>query len=401
MKGVALALVGVRLALLAGQPQNARAQEPVVERIRENRERLEAIRVERDQLQSELDRLRGRAHSISGELANLERQAAVTNQIVNELDRQIGSMRGQLDTLTLELLLAEDNVTEKQAVLERRVSDIYKRGPMWAFEVMLAAESFGDLLSRYKYLYLATRHDQALVGDVRDLRDRIASQRRQSVNVRQELGRQRDERGLELTRYQRLERARSRSLRQTRVSERQAEKRLDSLARDEDRLNDILAALERARRRSLATGGNVEGRLTEGTIHTSDLGSLNWPAEGPVRYQFGRFRRPDGTHIRYNGIGIGTPVGTPVHSIERGTIRVAEPLNTYGPTVVVDHGGGFYTLYLYLSRVDVSVGQVVDAGAVVGLSGGENSDEGPHLEFQIRGEGGIALDPVNWLKNRR
>ena len=67
----------------------------------------------------------------------------------------------------------------------------------------------------------------------------------------------------------------------------------------------------------------------------------------------------------------------------------------------MNHGGGFYTIYLYLSRIDVKNNQAITKGQVIGLSGGASSQEGPHIEFQIRGEGGIALDPVNWLKNHK
>ncbi len=68
--------------------------------------------------------------------------------------------------------------------------------------------------------------------------------------------------------------------------------------------------------------------------------------------------------------------------------------------MLVDHGGGFYTLYLYLARVDVAVGQTIPAGHVVGRSGGSSTEDGPHIEFQIRGQGGIALDPLTWLKRQ-
>src|SRR2546429_1419066 len=114
------------------------------------------------------------------------------------------SMRGQLDTLTLELILTQDALAEKRAVLERRLAEIYKRGSLWTFQALLAAESFGDLLSRYKYLYLVSRQDRALVGEVEDLRDRIAARRREGLNVRAELARRRDERGKELSQYVRL-----------------------------------------------------------------------------------------------------------------------------------------------------------------------------------------------------
>lgn len=179
----------------------AGAQDDIGRRIRDNRDRLEAIRRERAELEDELDRLRGRAHSITSELRNIERQKAVTTRMVNELDRQIGTMGSELDSLTMDLILAQDALAEKRAVLEKRLVDIYKRGSLWAVQVLLAAESFGQLLSRYKYLFLISRQDRALVGEVEELRDRIAQRRGQHVSVQRELERRRDERGQELDRY--------------------------------------------------------------------------------------------------------------------------------------------------------------------------------------------------------
>jgi septal ring factor EnvC (AmiA/AmiB activator) len=366
--------------------------------LRENQRRLEALQRERDEIQDELARLRGRAHSITSELSNLERQKGVTGRLVNELDRQIGSMRGQLDTLTLELILAENALAERRAVLERRLADIYKRGPLWTYQAMLLAESFGELVSRYKYLYLVSRQDKALVGEVEEQRDRIATRRKELVDVRTTLARRRDERGRELSQYQRLERQREQSLRATRASEREAAARLEAISRDEQRLNDIIASLERARR---AAAARAPARAEAGVIGTGDLGTLEWPVDGPIIYGFGPQRLSNNTTIRRAGVGIQVPVGTPVRAIEGGTVQIAGALGTWGPSIILDHGGGFYTNYMYLSRIDVRVGQRVAKGGQLGLSGGANSEEGPHIEFQIRGEGGIALDPVNWLQRRR
>ncbi|MGD8727280.1 MAG: peptidoglycan DD-metalloendopeptidase family protein, partial [Gemmatimonadales bacterium] len=176
------------------------------------------------------------------------------------------------------------------------------------------------------------------------------------------------------------------------ASQQAAATRLDSLARDEERLNGLIARLEAEAARTGTTG--------PGTIVEGSMGSLDWPVEGEVLYRFGRQAGPDDTVIRQNGIGIRAPVGTPVRAVASGTVQHAGPFGTYGQTVLLDHGGGYYTLYLYLSRVNVQVGGVVEMGQTVGLSGGANSDEGPHLEFQIRGQGGIALDPELWLRRR-
>ena len=105
-----------------------------------------------------------------------------------------------------------------------------------------------------KYLYLVSHQDRALVGAIEELRARIAAQRRQLLRIQGELGTRRDERTDELSRYVTLERRREQSLRETRASERAAAARLDSLTKDAQRLNDVVAGLERARRAAAAAG---------------------------------------------------------------------------------------------------------------------------------------------------
>src|SRR4026209_1485409 len=127
------------------------AQQTVNKELEASQRRLEDIKAERDQLQQQRVRLQGTGHDVNDELSNLERQKESTQRIVNEIERQIGGLAGQLDRSSAELILAEDNPAERRAILERRLVDIYKRGALYAFQVLLTAESFGDLLSRYKY----------------------------------------------------------------------------------------------------------------------------------------------------------------------------------------------------------------------------------------------------------
>lgn len=370
---------------------------PLDTQLRESQDRLENIRRERSTVEQELERLRSQVHSLSDELANLDRQKQTTTRIVNELDRQIGGLTLQIDQITVDLLLAEDALQEKKAVAERRLVDIYKRGPLYAYEVLLRAESFGDLLSRYKYLYLVSRQDRLLANDMFKLRNRVARERRLLVDARNSLERRRSERADELGRFQRLERERQANLREMRRSEREAQRRLGELERDERSLNDRIEALERARREAEARGA------ASGTpaITTADLGGLDWPVDGRQLYAFGTGVGPNNTRIPWHGIGIGAAVGTPVRAVAAGTVSLAGPLGTYLTSVLIDHGGGYYTFYAYLRDATVVVGDRVVRGHVIGHVGGESSDQGPHLHFEIRGQGGIALDPGNWLKKRR
>jgi murein hydrolase activator len=366
----------------------------------ESRRRLEEIRAERDRLEQQQRRLQGQVHDVHDELSNLERQRESTHRIVNEIERQIGGLASQLDRSSAELILAQDNLAERRAVLERRLVDIYKRGKLHTFQVLLAAEGFGDLLSRYKYLYLTSQQDRSLVEDVEKLRNRVVTQRNSILNVRGELDRRRDEREAEFSKYSALASERARRLQTLQRSARSTERRLTELQKDEARLNGLLASLERARRDELARGALRGTVTTPGSITTADLGKLDWPVEGGIVYRFGRDTLPSGGIIRWNGVGIAASVGTPVKAVEAGTVRLVGQFGTYGLTVVVEHGNGYYSVYSHLESAGVKLGNTVGKGGVIGRVGGENSDYGPHLHFEIRGENQIALDPTTWLRRR-
>ncbi len=385
------------LLLFAVPPLAAQQQAPDTA-LQRSQDRLAEIRRERARLQQEMDRLRGRVHNLSSELNNIDRQLQISGRIVGELDLQVQAMGSQIERTTADLIVAEDALAEKRAILQHRLSEIYKRGPLFTAQVMLAAESFGDLLSRYKYLYMVSRQDRQLVSDVEALRNRVADQRNGLLTLRNTLANRRDERAEETERLRLLEQQRESSLRQSRQDQRRMEQRLQQLARDEARVNDIIADLERRRRAAEAAGRTA---ATPSRIRTADLGQLDWPVEGEIVYNFGRQAGPGGTTIRWNGIGIAAPAGTPVRSIAAGTVRVSQQLGTYGLSVLVDHGGGNYSLYGQLQSADVRVGQTVERGQQVGRTGGANSDQGPHLHFEVRGQGGQAQDPVQWLRRRR
>lgn len=389
----------VVLFMLAARP--AIAQRPnYQQQMRDNQQRLEGIRRERSEVEQELARLRTQAHSLADEIANLERQKSSTNRIVNELDRQITGLSGQIDQITVDLLIAQDALLEKRAVLERRLVDIYKRGSLYSWQVLFAAESFGDLLSRYKYLYLVSRQDRLLTNDMHKLQDRVARQRQLLVDSREALARRRRERTDELDRYLTLERTRETNLRETRRSAREAEQRLSRLERDESALNDRIEALERARRAAESRGTAPAG---PGSITTADLAGLDWPVIGQIIYPFGTTTGPNNTRIPRHGIGIKAPAGTEVRAVAAGLVAVSErpERSTYLATVILDHGGGYYTIYASMSDATVKKGDRVVRGQVIGHVGGETTDEGAHLHFEIRGQGGIPLDPANWLRSPR
>lgn len=390
------------IVLLAGIAAPLAAQQRgQTDELEASRRRLEQIKAEREQLQRQRQRLQGQVHSVSDELSNLERQRDRTADIVHEIERQMNGLNDQLERATAELVLAQDQLAERRAVLERRLADIYRRGPLYSFQVLLSAASFGDLLARYKYLYLTSRQDRSLLTDVEALRDRVAEQRDRILNVRGQLDRSREERAAELDRYGELARQRERRLGELRRTARQTDARLAALERDQARLNDVLASLERARREAAARGAREPARTAgAGSLTTADLGRLDWPVDGRIVYRFGRDTLESGGVIRWNGIGIAANAGTAVKAVEAGTARLVGQFGTYGLTIVVEHGNGYYSIYSHLQSATLTVGDAVAKGQTIGAVGGANTDYGPHLHFEIRGENQIALDPAEWLRRR-
>jgi septal ring factor EnvC (AmiA/AmiB activator) len=374
-----------------GQPQ---------QELEESRRRLEEIRAERERLRRQAERLQGEVHDVEDELTNLERQRESTNRIVVEIERQMGGLVSQLDRSTAELILAEDNLAERNAVLQRRLVDIYKRGQLYTFQALLSAASFGDLISRYKYLYLTSRQDRQLVVEVETLRNRIKGQRNRVLDMRTQLDRTREERAAELQRYGSLVQERERRATQLRRTARTTEQRLTTLERDEKQIQQLLATLDRRRSEAARNAARGTTPAGGGTMTTADLGKLDWPVSGRIVYRFGRDTLPSGGVIRWNGIGIGAPAGTGVKAVESGQVGLVGQVGTYGLTVAVEHGNGYWSLYMQLQGAAVKQGDRVTRGQVVGTVGGENSDYGPHLHFEIRGENQIALDPTGWLRRR-
>jgi murein DD-endopeptidase MepM/ murein hydrolase activator NlpD len=124
--------------------------------------------------------------------------------------------------------------------------------------------------------------------------------------------------------------------------------------------------------------------------------SITWPAPGPITSPFG-----GGRH--HPGIDIDGVTGDPVIAAGTGTVVLAgmapAGYSGYGNVVMIDHGGGISTLYAHLSRVDVTMGQVVQQGQQIGAIGATGMATGDHLHFEVR-VANTPVDPLGWLPPR-
>ena len=383
-------------ALGAMEPAVARAQSVVESaRLRAQRDTLERIRRERQQLEQRAVELQNTVHDLGDEVSNLDRQADATARIVKALDSQLSAINDEVADASAKQARAESELEVKRAALHRRLIDIYKRGPLFATEAMLSARSFGELVARYKYLHLLTLHDRGLVTRVEQLRDQVAREHQRLLSLQSALQENRSDKQNEEERLRTLERQRQATLAQTQRQAALTEDRLARLKATETQLASAITALETERHRAEVAHPNVAH--VGSSIRASDYGKLEWPVEGPMIYTFGKAQTASNTTIRWNGDGIKAPVNTAVHAIAAGKVVSVRQLGTYGLTVIIDHGGGDYSIYGSLARADVREQQTVAAGQVIGGVGISDPDLPPHLHFEIR-HGGPAVDPATWMK---
>jgi len=96
------------------------------------------------------------------------------------------------------------------------------------------------------------------------------------------------------------------------------------------------------------------------------------------------------------GVDYSAGGGELVYCPARGRVVLAEPLHVRGNAVVIDHGRGVMSGYWHLSQINVTVGQAVEQGEVLGLVGSTGLSTGAHLHWEMRVMG-VPVDPLQWV----
>ena len=128
-------------------------------------------------------------------------------------------------------------------------------------------------------------------------------------------------------------------------------------------------------------------------IPSVGTGTFAWPTIGGYvsskkGHRWGR---------KHEGIDIARPSNYTIKASDNGVVTTAGRHSTYGNYVVVDHNNGYETLYAHLSKISVSVGQVVEQGSAIGVMGSTGRSTGTHLHFEVH-KNGAVMNPLAYLK---
>jgi murein DD-endopeptidase MepM/ murein hydrolase activator NlpD len=338
--------------------------------------------------QSKIERLKSKEGVLTTDIARVSTS-------INRLQRRQDVLENDLERKKAELLRIQADLRRTRArlarlraklatsrvVLSRRLVEIYQAGRPELITVILNSKGFADLIERGEFMRRINDQDTQVITAVRVAKartksatDRLAKlEDRQQKITEQVLAARNEVAGVKY----RLAGARAQkagTLRVVRGHRQSAQEDLKALQKEQARIEGTL--------NNGSNGGPVQGN-----------GHFIWPVNGPITSPFCERRAWEACHP---GIDIGVGTGTPIHAAGSGTVALAGPAGGYGNYTCINHGGGLSTCYAHQSQINVSVGQSVSQGQVIGLVGCTGLCFGSHLHFEVRVNGGV-VNPLNYL----
>jgi murein DD-endopeptidase MepM/ murein hydrolase activator NlpD len=353
------------------------------------RAKIRAKKAKEGVLTSTITKYNHRIQSLQGEIRGLQdRQNRITDSL-NEKRAELFATQDKLEKAKDRLARLKVYLARAQKVLGARLVQMYKDGSPDVLTVILESDGFEDLLERTQFLDRITNQDNQIITRVRTLKAETTKQAKQ------------------LGKLQKQQKAAAAAIEQRRnevvaVKGRLVSSRVDLQdARDGRRV--VLGRVQSSRHRlegdlskmqaqvaaqlRAAQGVPAAGPIRRGT------GSMIWPVNGPITSPFCERRAWESCHP---GIDIGVPAGTPIRAADSGRVVIAGWTGGYGNYTCIQHTASLSSCYGHQSSIQVSVGQNVSQGQVIGLVGCTGLCFGDHLHFEVRINGAVT-NPLNYL----
>lgn len=366
-----LSIQGLGAAELDDPAQTKKALDTVVEKLNSldrwlNDAEKQRVRWERDV--QEKDK----------EVAAVARTVEATNKALRTVEADLGELAAEQKQL-------EARRTEQAEHIGEHLSASYRMSGQDFVKLLLNQESPDTFERIVRYHRYFTNARLEALDEYRNTLDDLADNRFQ-------LETQRDE--------ERLRREQLEDQEQVLVSERESRRGLISeLDQEVEGKTAERKRLEADRARLEQLFAELKRRSTDldGSAFVSRKGSLPWPLKGRVTNAFGQ-SRADG-RLTWHGMLIAAEEGTAVKSVFRGRIVFANWLRGFGLLTIIDHGGGFMTLYGHADVLLKTVGDWAESGETIARAGKSGGQKMSGLYFEVR-QKGAARDPIGWLQRR-
>lgn len=427
MKKIAAGLAAALLAVTLLGPSDGYAKKTSVaeidKQLKKLQEEVQAAKASQEQAAS---RNQEAQHYKNKTTLNLQYVLDQISQVKGEMQTisgKIASTEKSLNVTATELDEAEARVASREKLLESRVRLMYTDGAVSYLDVLLSSTSFSDFLDRADSLKMIVDQDQDLLVQhkldkqtVIAKKQELEGQYAQAKQLYTDLESQRSLLKEKEAEKQELIAYYDEEIQETdEISEEQNAK-LVQLASARSALEDQkdkIKAEEAARKAAAAKAAAAKAAAARKAARASSSGSSSVSeyagGNGPFLLPVGsaRISSPYGYRTHpvtgevgklHTGTDFAVPQGTDIHAADSGTVLVAEWWSGYGYCVIIDHGGGVWTLYGHIREggLKVSAGDKVDRGQVIAESGSTGRSTGPHLHFEVRIDG-KPVDPMPYL----
>jgi murein DD-endopeptidase MepM/ murein hydrolase activator NlpD len=360
---------------------------------------LDELRARLDEARSRIKTIQGRADSVEEHIASINEQADAVADAIEAADALIEATQADIAVL-------ESRIEDKQAVYDERSEqardiavELYKGGVTGQLEILLGSQQIDELLSRIEYAGTSSRNNSQVMVQTKRLKLELQAfkgQLEEKLRIALTARAKRVRDAQHLSELRAAQRAKLVDLRADIQAERDEAEGLVSRSDELERELAEQAAREAAAQaaRDAQAAADSVGVPSAPNIVRGDPSAAGfaWPLNGAVTSGYGwRWGR------MHNGIDIDGNTGDPIRASKAGTVFFAGyDDNGYGNHVVINHGGGFSSVYAHATTVSVRSGQSVAQGQLIATVGCTGSCTGPHLHFEIR-VNGSPRDPMQYL----
>jgi septal ring factor EnvC (AmiA/AmiB activator) len=367
------------------------------------REELQGINKEIKEKRQLLNKTKKVESKVSGELEQIDVNLHEKEANLTSLNQDLQGVEVALERTQQEIAKARDEAERKKQQIRRRLAALYKTGEMGNARMFFASASFPKMTENLRYMKAVLTNDRKLFAEfdekiarLRTLRVRLESDaaRKEKIKAnisvkKQEIEEEKRKKTVYLSQLKEDKKSYIASLKELQVNAR--------------RLQTMVERLEaRSRKSYTQKKSGVSSGITLPLIPDKGFGSqkgrLEFPVRGNIVDQFGRHKHPEfNSYTVNNGISIVSPLGTDIHAVYDGQVIYADYFKGYGNMIIVDHGGGYFSLYAHAAKINKKVGTTVTRNDVLASVGDVDSPKGPMLYFEIRYQG-KPINPAPWFR---
>ena len=359
---------------------------------------INALKTEINQLRLKIKTAESRERSASTRISSLDEEISLTAKLIRSLKSEEEKTRKRILQLKSEILKNENELESLRARYKKRVVNSYRKGRLTDLEKVFSSTTWRQAIYRTQYLKIISDIEKKLTNQIESLLIQISQQKLELEAVLRN--------NLKLVRDKQQQISSYRDMRIDR------EKELNRIRNDKKALSNYIEEkeagiiqLESIIKKVLEDKARFERELRirkqQEALKTKSFkalkGQLPWPAEGRIIAKFARqWNSKLKTTTENPGIDIKGQPGSPIRTVLGGVVTTITYIRGYGTTIIVDHGGGFYTVYSHVTNIQTVVDGQVRNGDIIAYMGDSGSINGSKLHFEIWGKG-QKLDPEKWL----